>query len=91
MPVLGIYDYYNYTHDKDAKYIFDQGVLALRKNLPLYDNNGNSYYDTLRHNAGHTQKVHIELLGRLYDITHAGVFKTYHDRWQGFQGALFTK
>jgi hypothetical protein len=90
--VLGIYDYYNYTHDKDAKYLFDQGVLALSKNLPHYDNNGNSYYDILRHNAGpHYQKVHIALLSRMYDITHAEVFKLYHDKWQSFQGALFTK
>jgi hypothetical protein len=84
--VLGIYDYYNYTHDEDAKYLFDQGVIALKKNLSLYDDHGYSYYDLLTHNTDpFYHKVHVDLLARLYDITHIPIFNAYHDKWQNFQ------
>jgi hypothetical protein len=90
--VLGIYDYYNYTYDSEAKYLFDQGVLALKKNLPYYDNNGNSYYDLLTHNsAPYYHKLHIKLLGLLYNITKEDIFKMYHDKWQNFQNTLIQR
>jgi hypothetical protein len=48
--LLSIYKYYNYTHDEDAKHIFDQGIIALKDNLPLYDNESFSHYDILKTN-----------------------------------------
>jgi hypothetical protein len=83
--VLGIHDYYDLTKDPDAKYIFDQGVLALTKSLSRYDyKNGTSMYDDL---LGHVAspyflKANVNMLGQLYDLTKQGVFKVYHDKWQ---------
>jgi hypothetical protein len=83
--LLGIYDYYNHTKDPDSKYLFDQGLLALKINLPLYDNNGSSYYDILGTPAKlEYHKMHVILLEELYNITKEPIFKIYHDRWNSF-------
>ena len=82
--LFGIYEYYLYTNDSDAKFLFDQGVLAVEKNLPRYDDNGYSYYDVLGHPAGGYHKIHIWQLGKLYNITSIEIFKKYHDRWAAY-------
>ena len=88
--LLGIYDYYEYTKDTAAKYLFDQGVLGLKKNLPRYDKNGYSYYDILGHLAGEKyHDIHIWQLQRLYEITHEEIFKKYHDRWASYRELPF--
>jgi heparosan-N-sulfate-glucuronate 5-epimerase len=80
--VLGIYDYYKYTKDPEAKYLFDKGILALKNNLALYDNNGDSFYDILKTPANQNyHKTHVKLLQQLYDITGESTFEGYHDRW----------
>jgi hypothetical protein len=85
--VLGIYEYYKYTNDGDAKYLFDQGVLALKKNIAHYDyKDGYSYYDIVG-NLSPLQyhNVLIELSDRLYDITKEETFKLHYDRWKNFK------
>lgn len=83
--VLGIHNYYtNYTNSKEAKYLFDQGVLALRTSLPLYNTSGHnySYSDIFRHiNSPANHELNIVLLNQLYDITKDQSFKRYHDLW----------
>lgn len=83
--LLGIFDYYRYTHDVNAKFIFDKGVTALKDNLYRYDDNGYSYYDLVHTSAGVYHNIHIDLLGHLFDETREDVFKKYHDRWQNFK------
>jgi heparosan-N-sulfate-glucuronate 5-epimerase len=85
--VLGIYDYYNYTKDNSAKYLFDQGVLSLKENLWRYDHNGTySAYDIHRAYAPlWWHKTHVDLLNQLYDITKEEIFKKYHDKWQNYK------
>lgn len=86
--VIGINSYYRYTDDKAAKYLFDQGIIALKKNLPRYNipSYNYSYYDSLgTTNPLSYHKIQIDLLSRLYDITHDRVFKQYHDRWVSFK------
>ena len=46
VSVLGIYDYYSYTHSAKAKYLFDRGVQGLKNTLQYYDYNGN--YTSIR-------------------------------------------
>jgi heparosan-N-sulfate-glucuronate 5-epimerase len=82
--LLGLYDYIEYTNESSAKYLFDQGVIALRNNLPSYDNSkySYSYYDV--HKTTNPLSYHIiqvELLGKLYNITKEEILKVYHDRW----------
>ncbi len=83
--LLSIYEYYNYTHAPEAKYLFDRGVLALDRTLPHYDNNGYSNYDILGTLASiQYHHIHVDLLGRLYNITKDGIFKAFHDRWGNY-------
>ena len=85
--LLGIHDYYNHTKDADAKYLFDQGLLVLKKHLPLYDYGkySYSYYDALKTtNPLRFHKIHIDLLSQLYNITKEPLFKVYHDRWENY-------
>jgi|GEM_PF-2409912 len=44
---LAINDYYNDTKDSSAKFLFDQGILALKNDLVYYYNNRTSYYDSM--------------------------------------------
>lgn len=80
--VIGIYEYYKYTESTEAKYLFEQGVVALRDNLYRYNKEGYSYYDILKHPAGRIyHKVYIQLLDSLYNITNEIPFKQYSNIW----------
>jgi hypothetical protein len=87
--ILGIYEYYEYTRDPAAKYLFDQGVLVLKKDLPRYEYYNGTYstYDILdnrRPASMSYHNLHVKLLGDLYKITKEEIFKTYHDKWKNF-------
>lgn len=45
--IIGINEYYRMSNDTSAKFLFDQGILALKYDLPKYDFNGTSYYDKI--------------------------------------------
>jgi heparosan-N-sulfate-glucuronate 5-epimerase len=80
--LVNINTYYDYTKDPNAKYLFDQGIVALKNNLSKYDNNGASYYDIDRLPATEQyHNDHIRLLDVLYKLTNEQVFKVYHDKW----------
>ncbi|UCF07712.1 MAG: hypothetical protein JSW28_08735 [Thermoplasmata archaeon] len=88
--VLGIYDYYEYTGDEDALFLFNQGVTSLERNIHRYDNNGDSYYDILGNPSLHYHSAHIYLLDRLYTITNIDTFKEYRDKWENYEDHPFT-
>lgn len=92
--LLGIHDYYKYTNDTSAKYLFDKGIASLVSNLPHYDDPKYSYsfYDSFQtSNPLSYHKVHIDLLEKLYKITGIGLLKYYHDRWQNYVAPPFLK
>jgi hypothetical protein len=81
--LVNIYHYYNFTQDRDALYLFNQGILSLKNNLHNYDKNGNySSYDKYHGNAplGY-HEIHVCLLDKLYNITKQDLFKQYRDNW----------
>lgn len=83
--LLSIYKYYNYTHDEDAKHIFNQGIIALKDNLPRYDNESFSHYDILNTNPTFRYHYyHIKVLKQLYDITHEQIFLDYSKKWSDY-------
>lgn len=87
--LVGLYDYYNHTNDGKAKYLFDQGVISLKRNLPLYDNNGSSYYDMLKTPVKFEyHAAHRELLDKLHKITGDNLFKKFNERWANYKGVL---
>ncbi|RMF31408.1 MAG: hypothetical protein D6752_02240, partial [Candidatus Nitrosothermus koennekii] len=57
--LLGIYDYYKYTSDNNAKYLFDKGVLSLKNNISKYDYKGYSYYDILGNPPIKYHEIHV--------------------------------
>lgn len=80
--VLGVEEYYRYTNDTKAKFIFDKGITSLEKSIPNYDLNGYSYYNNLKKHASlFYHNVHIEQTAQLYEITGKDVFLKYHDKW----------
>ena len=83
--LLGINEYFKMTSDSSAKFLFDQGILALKNDLPKYDNNGTSYYDRLGWPANSFyESLHAIQLKQLYDMTHEPIFKTFYDRWNKY-------
>jgi hypothetical protein len=87
--ILGIYEYYEYTKDENAKYLFEQGVLSLKKDISRYDMNGFSYYDILETPAWEYHNIHIELLESLYELTKEEIFKEYYEKWKNYSDLPF--
>jgi heparosan-N-sulfate-glucuronate 5-epimerase len=81
--LLGIYDYYEYTHSLKAKFLFDKGLKSFIDNLGKYDNGILSNYDALGKPADlFYHKIHLEILDKLYHITGNNFFKNYYDKWK---------
>jgi heparosan-N-sulfate-glucuronate 5-epimerase len=85
--LLGIYEYYNYTHDTDAKFLFDKGVMELKKDLHLYSYlNGYTYYDRLGNlSPPMYHKAVVDTLSSLYKITKDQTFMMYLHKWQNYK------
>jgi D-glucuronyl C5-epimerase C-terminus len=88
--LLGVYEYYKHTQDPAAKFIFDQGVIALKNELPRYEYATGQYstYDILNNSVPNSLNYHLAQtahLGILYDITGEDIFKTYHDSWSDYK------
>jgi heparosan-N-sulfate-glucuronate 5-epimerase len=85
-----IYGYYQYTQDPSAKFLFDQGVIALNNTLPRFEYFEGAYstFDATNNKKPASFNTHMRnviLLGELYDITNEPNFKVYHDKWQNFE------
>ena len=80
--LIGVYEYYKYTNDMDAKLIFDKGVNSVKENLAKYDDgNGHSYYDILHNPPDKYHLIHVDLLNKLFGITHEEIFREYSEKW----------
>ncbi|HOX84119.1 MAG TPA: D-glucuronyl C5-epimerase family protein, partial [Chryseolinea sp.] len=90
---IGIHDYFLYTKDSAAKYLFDQGLLGLKNNLSKYDNvGGPSFYDrrgTITNIKYHA--IHVDLLNQLFQISGDPLYKTYSEKWGAFKHPSLTK
>jgi hypothetical protein len=83
--LLGIYEYYKFTGDQDAKFLFDQGILSLKDNLYKFDSGNWSYYDVMGNRASTSyHKLHINQMLQLYEITKDPIFGEYHEKFQGY-------
>jgi len=83
--LFGIYDYYCYQKDPDAEFLFQQGIRALKNDLPRYNfRKGYSYYDLLQNPARKYHKIHIDQMKQLFEITREKMFKKYYDVWKSF-------
>lgn len=88
--LLGIYDWWQVTDSKEAKYLFDQGIRTLEKILPYFDFGGFSAYDLghitygkeIPHAPIRYHATHLSLLNCLHSVTHSETLKKYADYWQ---------
>lgn len=85
--VLGIYDYYKYTNDPNAKLLFDKGVNSIKKEIPKYNLNGYSYYDLLGNPSNNYHQIHVNLTKQLYDLTGESIFNDYHELWKNYNNS----
>jgi hypothetical protein len=86
LDLIALNYYYNYTGNTNAKFLFDQGVKALKENIGSYDVNGTSYYDAQKTYLASPfyQRVHVTLLNELFKITKEPTFKKYRDEWGSY-------
>jgi heparosan-N-sulfate-glucuronate 5-epimerase len=88
--LLHIWQYYELTHDPQAKCIFDKGINYLKQNLWKYDTGNWSLYDQVLFNnmkdrsTNTYHKIHIDHLNRLYNITGEPILKEYADRFSKY-------
>lgn len=88
--LLGIYDWWQVTDSKEAKYLFNEGIRTLEKILPYYDFGGFSAYDLghityekeIPHAPLRYHATHLSLLNCLYSITYSPTLKKYAEHWQ---------
>lgn len=86
--LFGLYDFYRMTGSEKAKFLFDQGVETLVRNLDRYDMGYWSSYDLLYDGycAGYRyhKYVHIPQLKILYQLTGNTVFKSFYERFEKY-------
>lgn len=86
--MLGPYEYFESTGDRDGLDIWNAGVETLAGNLWRYDSGSWSYYDAVGTIAPMSyHQLHIKLLALLYRITGRPVFETYRARFQAYLDA----
>ena len=84
--LFGIYEYYEFTGDQDAKFLFDQGIISLKNNLHKYDTGNWTYYDAIGGRASiKYHKLHVNQMLRLYEITKDPLFKEYYERFLSYK------
>jgi D-glucuronyl C5-epimerase C-terminus len=88
--LLHIWQYYELTKNPQAKSIFDKGINYLKYNLWRYDTGSWSLYDQTLINEdenlsrGIYNKIHIDHLKALHDVTSEKILKEYADRFNTY-------
>jgi heparosan-N-sulfate-glucuronate 5-epimerase len=88
--LLYIWQFYEITNNPVSKSIFDKGINYLKHNLWKYDTGSWSHYDLKpigqRENLAsmHYQKIHVDHLNRLHDITGEPILKEYADKFNKY-------
>jgi heparosan-N-sulfate-glucuronate 5-epimerase len=83
--LFGIYEYYEFTGDQNAKVLFNQGIISLKNNLYKYDAGSWTYYDALGYEASPSyNEIHVNQLLQLYEITKDPFFKEYYEKFKGY-------
>ena len=88
--LLHIWQFYELTNNPVSKSIFDKGINYLKHNLWKYDTGSWSRYDLkpigqIENLASMDyQKIHIDHLNRLYNITGEPILKEYADKFNNY-------
>ncbi|WP_456371615.1 D-glucuronyl C5-epimerase family protein [Methanocaldococcus sp.] len=81
--VIWIGEFANETNDKEAYFLYKEGLRSIKAFLPDYDAGDWSYYDALKHRCNE----HYEHLQRLqmlwlYNLTKDKIFLKYYNKWK---------
>ncbi len=88
--IMGLITFYRSTKDREAEFLLNQGLLALKKNLSHYDRNGDSYYNILgRITGGDYHSLHVKQLKIIYDYNKSKIILSYYDKWNKFQNQIY--
>jgi len=83
--LVALYRYYEITGDVDAKLLFDRGIKGLKAHVGEYDTGKWTNYDAIGTPASESyHRVHINLIGELYDITKDKTFLNYEQKWENY-------
>ncbi len=82
--LLDLNDVFVRTGSQEAKTLFDNGVVELKRHLADFDTGRWTYYDMEGELAYDYHYVHIDQMRQLYDITGQAIFKAYHDKWASY-------
>ncbi|MDY6949971.1 MAG: D-glucuronyl C5-epimerase family protein [Thermodesulfobacteriota bacterium] len=86
----GIYDYFLYTADGEARMLFREGVETLKANLSHFDAGFWSLYEQSGTRmkmlaSPFYHKLHIVQLKVMHKLTHDEVFQYFAIRWEGYR------
>ena len=88
--LLHIWQFYELTNNPVSKSIFDKGINYLKHNLWKYDTGSWSRYDLKPIGQSenlasmHYEKIHVDHLNRLYEITGEPILKEYADKFNKY-------
>jgi heparosan-N-sulfate-glucuronate 5-epimerase len=92
----GVYDYYLYSHNEEAKRLWEEAVRTLKENLSSFDVGFWSLYEQ----SGTRMKMlaspfyhnlHIVQLKVMHGLTGEGFFYDFAERWEGYRDNPFKK
>jgi hypothetical protein len=92
----GVYDYMLAFNDKEARKLFDQGVVTLKKNLSSYDTGFWSLYELsgtkMRMLASpFYHRLHITQLKVMYKLTEEKIFQDYAFQWAAYSRSFLKR
>jgi hypothetical protein len=82
--LFDLYDFYIHTESQEAKALFDEGIVELKRHLSEYDTGHWTYYDRIGNLAYDYHYTHIEQMQTLYQITGDPIFKEYQEKWNSY-------
>ncbi|MBQ8015148.1 MAG: thioredoxin [Clostridia bacterium] len=82
----GLYDFYKYFADEEAKQTLDRTLGSLKKKLPDFDiGYWSKYEDGKRICSPFYHKLHIAQLEAMHELFGDGVYKEYAVKWDKYQ------
>ncbi|QKY71107.1 D-glucuronyl C5-epimerase family protein [Lentibacillus sp. CBA3610] len=91
--LIGLYDLFKATNNNEAKWLYDRGIVTLKRMLPLYDLGNRTAYDLTHYttNGGYPNVAtwgyhigHIHLLAALNSIENDPNMNETLTRWKGY-------
>lgn len=91
--LIGLYDAYKATNNREMKWLYDRGIVSLKRMLPLYDLGNRTAYDLTHYttDGGYPNVAswgyhitHIHLLAALHAIEKDPKMNEALQRWKGY-------